>query len=86
MTDLNLRALIEITGMKGNTKTKAEVFKDTQVGDVLSLVVTLQRTTSSRGNYATFVNILNKRTDALTVKSQTDTMNILNKYFEFKQV
>lgn len=85
MDDLNLRAQIEITGTK-DKKTQMEVFKDTKVGDVLSLVITLRRTTSRRGNYATYINILNRRTDALTVKSQSEIMGVLERCFEFKQI
>lgn len=85
MDDLNLRAQIEITGTK-DKKTQMEVFKDTKVGDILSLVITLRRTTSRRGNYATYINILNRRTDALTVKSQSEIMSVLERCFEFKQI
>lgn len=67
-------------------RTKAEMFKDTQVGDIISMVISLERTTHRRGNYATYVNCLNKRTDALTVKSQSEVFSILNKYFSYRQV
>ncbi|AYD82422.1 hypothetical protein HOU35_gp086 [Acinetobacter phage vB_AbaM_B09_Aci05] len=85
MSELNFRCYIEITGL-AEKKTKAEMFKDVQVGDIISMVISLQRTTSSRGNYATYVNCLNKRTDALTIKSQSEVFGILNKYFSYKQV
>ena len=84
MSDINLRATIQILGFKSEKRTKAEMFKDIQVGDIISMVITLQRTTG-RGNYATYLNCLNKRTDALTLKSQTDIMNILEKYFIYEQ-
>lgn len=85
MDDLNLRAEIEITGTT-DKNTQMEVFKDTKVGDIISMVITLRRTTSSRGNYATYVNVLNRRTDALTVKSQSEIMTVLKRCFEFKQI
>lgn len=85
MSDINLRATIRILGFKSEKRTKAEMFKDMQVGDIISMVITLQRTTGRRGNYATYLNCLNKRTDALTLKSQTDIMNILEKYFIYEQ-
>lgn len=86
MSDINLRAKIEILGFTSDKRTKADVFKDTKIGDVYSLVISLERTTNRRGNYATYINCLNKRTDAICLKSQSEVLGILNKYFIYKQV
>ncbi|QIW91595.1 hypothetical protein vBAbaMD22_82 [Acinetobacter phage vB_AbaM_D22] len=85
MSELHFRCYIEVTAL-AEKRTKAEMFKDVQVGDTISMVISLQRTTSSRGNYATYVNCLNKRTDAITIKSQSEVFGILNKYFSYRQV
>ena len=85
MSELNLRASIRILGLKGDKKTKADLVRDTEVGDIISIVMTLVHTTNRMGDLECHLNCLNRRTDGLVVKKQVDVMNILEKYFIFEQ-
>lgn len=65
--------------------TKARFFSDLQVGDVVSVVTRLRRTTNSRGNSPAIIEVWNKRKDSLDRFTQTIFMNGISK-FEYEVV
>lgn len=69
------------------TKTKAHMFQDIQVGDVLQFKLDMKHTGyASRGTYATYVKVINHTKNDSTVKSQSEMSNILSRTFVLERI
>lgn len=70
-------------------KTKAQMFQNVQVGDIIEFTLPLQPVGSKRGiggTYASFVKCVNKRTNEETQFSLNQFGLFLYKCFEWKQM
>ena len=87
MTNLIFQTKIEITAV--TKPTKAKLFADVQVGDVLFMELPLRATAKSakpygsrKGNYALYITVTNERTGDSWAFSQNDLRNRLS-HFEW---
>lgn len=69
-------------------KTQAKVFKEFEVGDVLTFSVNLRNTSNCYrgGNYATTVTTVNETKGLAVTKSQSELLNVINRAFELEEV
>ena len=70
---------------KINRKTKAKMFGNLNVGDVIEFSVPIKQAGSNRGTYATYITATNLKTGEKTSSSFNQIPKILEA-FEFKQV
>lgn len=69
---------------KVKAKTKARLFKDVKEGDVLTFSMSIENTTSGRGNYATTIDVV-KSGGSIEWFSQSELSNVLNRCFELEE-
>lgn len=69
-------------------KTKAKMFQDIEVGDVITFELTLKNTTgaSNGGIYATNVLVKNVTKKQSVWKTQNEISNIIERCFTFEEV
>ena len=79
----NMTTTLEVIEIK--KKTKAKVFENVEVGDIIKFSVPLKPVGSNRGTYASYIKIHNITKDEITSKSFNQLFGGFD-CFEFKEV